>query len=289
VSIDEIDAVTAELGQVAQGLSFAFDTTLLGLLAGLVASVASSGVQAREERLLTRLEDLTLRIMETATPARGAATATARPSDPSAEFDQMMQSRLSQLSGQMEQFTRAVRVGLDGFLGEWAELPPQVEKVARDMSGLRQHLATAAKSTDQLILETRVLLEGLREASERMGHGLEATIGSVTSTVEGLGDSLQGVSDGLAKNLLTLSERVAASESQLQSGLTGLQSAIESHHRNGQGTNDAVRALSASVAELGEQLRGFRNAQAALAPILGQLVGPLELRLSPVPTRGSSG
>ena len=289
VSIDEIDTVTAELGEVAQGLSFAFDTTLLGLLAGLVASVVSSGVQAREERLLTRLEDLTLRIMESATPATNGSSVVARAGDPSAEFDEMMQSRLAQLSGQMEQFTKAVRVGLDGFLGEWAKLPPEVERVAADMSGLRQHLSTAAESTDQLILETRVLLEGLREASQRMGNGLEASIGSVTSTVEGLGDSLRGVSDGLAKNLLALSERVAASESQLQSGLTGLLAAIEANHRNGQGTADAVRALSASVTELGDQLRELRGTQDALAPILGQLAGPLELRLLPVTTRGSSG
>ncbi|HUF75939.1 MAG TPA: MotA/TolQ/ExbB proton channel family protein [Longimicrobiales bacterium] len=289
VSIDEIDTVTAELGEVAQGLSFAFDTTLLGLLAGLVASVVSSGVQARDERLLTRLENLTLRIMETATPGPGASTAVARAGDPSGEFDKMMQSRLNQLSGQMDQFTKAVRVGLDGFLGEWAKLPPEVEKVAADMTGLRQHLSTAAESTDQLILETRVLLEGLREASQTMGTGLEASIGSVTGTVEGLGNSLQSVSDGLARNLLTLSERVAASEAQLQSGLAGLVAAIEANHRNGQGTAEAVHALSASVTDLGEQLREFRDAQAALTPILGQLAGPLELRLLPVSTRGDQG
>ena len=53
VSIDQVDEVTAQLGEVASGLSFAFDTTLLGLLGGLIASVASSGVQAREERGLT--------------------------------------------------------------------------------------------------------------------------------------------------------------------------------------------------------------------------------------------
>ena len=289
VSIDEIDTVTAELGEVAQGLSFAFDTTLLGLLAGLVASVVSSGVQTREERLLTRLEDLTLRIMEQATPTGAAAGTAVRAGDPSAEFDKIMKSRLAQLSGQMEQFTRAVRVGLDGFLGEWAKLPPEVERVAADLSGLRQHLTSAAESTDQLILETRVLLEGLREASQRMGSGLEDSFGSVTGTVEELGTSLRGISDGLARNVSMLSERVAASESHLESGLAGLQAAIEQNHRNGEGTAEAVQALSASITDLGTRLGEFRDAQAALAPILGQLAGPLELRLTPVPTRGSNG
>jgi biopolymer transport protein ExbB/TolQ len=169
VSIDEIDRVTAELGNVASGLSFAFDTTLLGLLGGLFTSVASSGVQAREERLLTRLEELGLRILENsaATSAPAAAGTAITAGEPAAEFDEMMRARLAQLSGQMDQFTKAVRVGLDGFLGEWAKLTPEVERVAADMTGLRQHLSSAASSTDQLILETRVLLEGLREADER--------------------------------------------------------------------------------------------------------------------------
>jgi uncharacterized protein YoxC len=154
------------------------------------------------------------------------------------------------------------------------------------MAGLRQHLASAAESTDQLILETRVLLEGLREASQKMGTGLEASIGSVTDTVAGLGESLQGVSSGLAKNMALLSERVTASESHLHSGLSGLQTVIEQNRRDGEGTAEAVQALSASIADLGSRLSEFREAQAALAPILGQLAGPLELRLMPVPARG---
>ncbi len=287
VSIDEIDRVTEELGSVAQGLSFAFDTTLLGLLAGLAASVVSSGVQAREERLLTRLEELGLRMMESVTPHATPAVATAYGvADPSGEFDKMMRARLAQLTGQMDQFTKAVRVGLDGFLGEWAKLPPEVEKVAADMTGLRKHLASAAQSTDQLILETRVLLEGLREASEKMGSGLEASIGSVSDTVEGLGGRLQTVTERLANNMSSLSERVASSEAHLKSGLVGLQAALEKNQRDGEGTAEAMQALSTSISDLGERLAEFREAQAALAPILGQLAGPLELRLTPVPARG---
>ena len=57
----------------------------------------------------------------------------------------MMHVRLEELSTQMDQFTQSVRSGLDGFLSEWAKLPPEVEKVAADLSGLRQHLAAAAK------------------------------------------------------------------------------------------------------------------------------------------------
>ena len=262
VSIDEISRVTAELGSVASGLSFAFDTTLIGLVGGLAASVMSTGVQAREERVLTRLEELGLRMIESAMPAETrAAPAALVGGAPSEELDKMMRAKLADLSKQMDQFTKAVRVGLDGFLGEWAKLPPEVERVAADLGGLRQHLAAAAKSTDQLILETRVLLEGLKDASAHMSTGLEASIGSVSSTVEGMGTELQRVADSLATSVNALSERVTAEES--------------------------LQRLNASINELAVRMNDFSATQASLAPVLTQLAGPLELRLMPMSVRGT--
>lgn len=63
LDIEDVSRVTSELGNVASGLSFAFDTTLLGLLAGLVANVMSSIVQKRDERFFTRLDELGLSIV----------------------------------------------------------------------------------------------------------------------------------------------------------------------------------------------------------------------------------
>ena len=287
VSIDEIDRVTAELGNVASGLSFAFDTTLLGLLGGLVATVVSSGVQSRQERLLTRLDELGLRIMESAHPGDASVVAR-RPEAAGEEFDRMMSSRLDELTTQMDRFTRSVRTGLDGFLGEWSKLPPEVERVAADLAGLRGHLAAAAKSTDQLLLETRLLLEGLNEASTRMNGRLTASMSSVNQTVEGLGESLEGASASLAQGIAGLSERVTASEGHLRSGLATLQQTIERNQAQSAAAvasqtaaDQAMQRLSASITELGERLAEYREAQAALAPVLGQLAGPLELRIMP--------
>jgi biopolymer transport protein ExbB/TolQ len=257
VGIDEVQAVTAELGEVAGGLSFAFDTTLIGLIGGLVASVLSTGVQGREEQVLTRMEELGLRVMENSRPSDWQAVHAGSPGAPAEEFEKIMQGRLQDLSKQMDYFTKAVRLGLDGFLGEWAKLPPEVEKVTADMTGLRQHLSTAAKSTDQLILETRVLLEGLREASVHMGTGLEAAIGSVNSTVETFGAQLHGVAQSLTQSVETLSQHVAA--------------------------EDAMKKLNASINELAGRMDQLSATQASLAPVLYQLAGPLELRLVPGP------
>jgi biopolymer transport protein ExbB/TolQ len=285
VSIDEIDRVTAELGNVASGLSFAFDTTLLGLLAGLVANVASSGLQSKEERFLTGVEELSLRIMESADPT-GASPGQAAPSGAAAgaEFDEMMRSRLQELSTQMHQFTGAVQSGLDGFLSEWGKLPPEVEKVATDLGGLREHLSSAAKSTDTLILETRLLLEGLNEASTHMGNRLTTSIGSISQTVDGLGSSLGDISGTLETSLSGLNERVQASESHLTGGLGSLKDAIESNRRDDAAAAAALEGLAATIAELGRTLTEFKEAQSAMVPLLSQLSGPLELRLMPTPT-----
>ena len=282
VSIDEIDRVTAELGNVASGLSFAFDTTLLGLLAGLMASVASSGVQSKEERFLTGVEELSLRIMESARPA--GTTTQAGGAGMGEEFDQMMRSRLQELSGQMQQFTRAVQTGLDGFLAEWGKLPPEVEKVAADLGGLREHLSSAAKSTDKLILETRLLLEGLNEASMHMGKRLTTSIGSISQTVDGLGSSLGGISETLENSLTGLSSRVESSEGHLRAGLGSLQEAIERNHRDDEAAATALERLSVSISALGASLNDFKETQSAMVPLLSQLSGPLELRLMPTAT-----
>jgi biopolymer transport protein ExbB/TolQ len=242
VSIDQIDQVTAELGEVASGLSFAFDTTLLGLLAGLIATVSSSGVERREERLLTRLDELGLRILANATPARVAARAPAsavsRASGLDEEFEQMMRGRLDELSTLMGQFTVAVR------------------------------------ST----------LGGINDAASRMSGGLETSIDSVSHTVEGLGKNLGGVSDNLSRDMAGMDEAsqrlqavLASSSHQVAAASDRLLAGVESQGA----TEQAMRELSASISEFGERLSDVSKAQVALAPVLNQLTGPLEIRLVP--------
>jgi biopolymer transport protein ExbB/TolQ/uncharacterized protein YoxC len=288
VSIDEIDRVTAELGEVASGLSFAFDTTLLGLLAGLVASVVSSGVQHRQERLLTTLDELGLRILAGVTPAAAAAVEYRGGDVPSQQFDEMMSSRLEELSVQMEAFTKSVQRGLDGFLGQWAKLPMEVDKVAEDLSGVREHLTTAAQGTGQLIMETNALLENVGQASATMGRGVEESIGSVSRAVEALGRHMQTVSKSLVQGLNGLGEHVESSQGQLSSGLATLQEAIETNHKDETASEQAMQLLSAAIVELGQSLDQFRDTQAQLAPVLDRLTGPMELRLMPTLTTPSA-
>lgn len=200
VSIDEIDAVTSELGNVASGLSFAFDTTLLGLLAGLVANVCASAVQGREERFITGLEELGLRVMSEAPAERSpqvAAEVAVASEDGAGEIDELVRAHLEELSVEMEKFTYTVRRGL----------------------------------------------QSLNEASARISQGMESSIESVNETMDELGVHVQGTTERLARNMEAL--------------------------------EDANRRLATTLS--------------ALAPVLDQLTGPMEVRLMPKPRDEGSG
>ena len=246
LDIDDVSRVTSELGNVASGLSFAFDTTLLGLLAGLVANVFSSNVQKRDERFFTRLDELGLSIVANRAgvgpvPDHQAAGA----GEGGAAFQEAMRARLHDLS--------------------------------------------------TVIVRTQEVMDGLASTSTRMNSGLTESISAVRRTVEELGTNLEGVSEALAGTMSDLGEQVSASQAHFATGLTGLEDALQKTHQQSMTSAEAqasveraVVQLAESIGEFGEMLAEFRTEQNALAPVLTQLAGPLELRLVPAP-RGAVG
>jgi uncharacterized protein YukE len=121
-----------------------------------------------------------------------------------------------------------------------------------------------------------------------MSSRLTTSIGSISQTVEGLGESLEGVSGTLAQRMTALSERLTASDGQLHSALSGLQDSVDRNlegaaaaTRSQNATEQALQRLADSLTDLGDRIAEVRDAQAALAPVLKQLSGPMELRLMP--------
>lgn len=171
VSIDEIDAVTSELGEVASGLSFAFDTTLLGLLAGLVANVFASVVQGREERFITAVEELGLRVMSEAPSERVVAPETETSADGGEKIDELVRAHLNELSVEMDQFTYTVRRGLQSLNEASARISrgmeSSIESVNETMEGLGDHVRG---TTDRLAQN----MEAIEEANRRLANTLTA-------------------------------------------------------------------------------------------------------------------
>jgi biopolymer transport protein ExbB/TolQ len=197
MNIDDVSRVTAELGNVASGLSFAFDTTLLGLLAGLVANVFSSGVQKRDERFFTRLEELGLSLVANSRPAaaKGAPGLSVVPAVSDPHFEAVMQARLEEI-GSIVDRTRQVMQGLS-------------ETSARMNAGLIESMTSVQVSVGELT-----------ETSRRMNTGLSESMMSVHTTVEGLARSLEGVSQALAAD--------AASQESIEAAVHRLAGSIAS-------------------------------------------------------------
>lgn len=173
VSIDEIDAVTAELGNVASGLSFAFDTTLLGLLAGLVANVVSSAVQGREERFITELEELGLRVMAEAPSTRApSATAGVRPDGPSSDgIDELVRAQLEELSAEMEQFTYTVKRGLQSLNEATGRVGRGMETAIASVNETMEGLGDRVQGTAETLARN---MQAVEEANRRLATTLSA-------------------------------------------------------------------------------------------------------------------
>lgn len=177
LDIEDVSRVTSELGNVASGLSFAFDTTLLGLLAGLVANVVSSIVQKRDERFFTRLDELGLSIVAnrqgavTSTPRTGAQPTVAH--DP--RFEAAMQSRLEEI-GSLVDRTRAVMQGLsetsvrmNAGLGEsMTDVRAGVQQLSENLDGVSKALAAGGDSQAQV----EQAVTRLADAIGTFGEGL---------------------------------------------------------------------------------------------------------------------
>ena len=158
---------------------FAFDTTLLGLLAGLVANVTSSAVQKRDERFFTRLDELGLSIVANRQDAEPAALrAVAQPSSSSTrEFEGVMRARLEEIDALVSR-TRQVMQGLS-------------ETSARMNAGLSQSMESVRLTVDELGGNVSSMSTALEANAENQV--------SIQEAIERLSDSLGSFGEGLAE------------------------------------------------------------------------------------------
>jgi biopolymer transport protein ExbB/TolQ len=129
--IEDIDLVKAQLSGVSTGLSFAFDTTLLGLGASLVAMVAVSLVQRQEEGALAEVEQAGLTLL--AVRERGAVST--EPVGGLAEDSGRLVGALSRLSSEFREHTRELSAATEGLAREMnplrASMGAHTQEIAR--------------------------------------------------------------------------------------------------------------------------------------------------------------
>ncbi len=210
IDIDDVSVVTQELGNVASGLSFAFDTTLLGLLAGLVANTISSGVQKRDERFFTRLEELGLSIVANSRPPaeKGALMAPLpKRSDP--QFEAAMHARMEEI-GSLVDRTRMVMQGLSetsakmnaGLNDSMQSVRGTVDELAKSLDGMAAALAEHARMQGTVV---ETLDAGYKQQADAQSavaealHADRAAQASVEQAVQRLSASIAAFGEGLTQ------------------------------------------------------------------------------------------
>jgi len=213
-NVEDIVAIKLALVHVTGGLSYAFTTTLLGLLGALLLVLPASALQTREERLSTRMQqgisDILLPALQQAAP---------------------------------ESMTRIEAEQMDGLrviLGNISEgVLQKVGDVGMHFMGQaeRRYIEWA----DRLRAEILAGAERLGKAADKLGQGLNASSGEFLSRLGMIEKSLNQKDDELRRAVEVLADASfgiqaaasAASESQQNSikvigeGLCGLAEATE--------------------------------------------------------------
>ncbi len=292
LDIDDVGRVTNELGSVASGLSFAFDTTLLGLLAGLLANVASSHVQKRDERFLTRLEELGLSIVASSRPPEGPKVP--RLTDP--DFELAIRERIEEVD-QLVARTRRVMQELSaasarmniGLNQSVESMRQTIERLGTGVHGMAA--ALTAEKESQAAVETAVgqLATSISAFGQRVTEALAADAESqaaVETAVAQLATSIATFGEGL-------SEALAADAASQQSIEQAVERLAESVSTFGEGVSEALAAdtesqasveraverLVASMTHFGEGITKLQGEHEALMPVLSQLARPLDRRV----------
>jgi len=133
-SIDDIEMVKRELAKVSTGLSYAFDTTLLGLSTAVLTMTLSAFVQKREERFLNDLDLLCLQIVTNYQSETPSADVLRRiPYDILKRSTESFKQEIKTLTGELSQNVKSFSDNFDVTLQYLSKMSQDFAQVADKM------------------------------------------------------------------------------------------------------------------------------------------------------------
>jgi len=260
--IENIDLVKRELSKIATGLSFAFDTTLLGLVASLIIMLLTSFAQNREERVLTDLDELCLNLTGELVPL------ISEKEDPKADLVRESLETFKQGIDSLKQFSQIILEKFSNAQNELQIQTKQLETVisnfTNSIESLRSislsNLETLRKSKEEVVSDFKYIKESL----ENFKQSIDA-FNQVSQTLLGRFDNVQS---GLQNQI-----------NQLETSATALAKATDSLHSISNANSEILK----NIESLGQNLESLnKNVSYNLIPLLNSISGPLELRLVPI-------
>jgi len=307
--IDDVDLVKSELAKIASGLSFAFDTTLLGLLGSLIAMLAMAWVLKSDRELNAGIEALGLAII-----SQAKSDPVVPPAGPAIDNEVLGQVRLG-LQAVAEHNTKlADSIGrLEQSSSQLAEVMGQAVPAQQALHSSTEAAARAGTAAADNVQQS---VEQLREAIDVLAGRMDTSIGRVEQSSSQLAEvigravptqaALHGSAEAAAKAGTALALNVQESAEHLRGAIDVLSGRMDgvihgndsyesaasefaSMGRRFDQLTDMLQEVESSrqvMRELSEQLQNMESVQSASAQLISQLSKPLEFRLMPAGSNG---
>ncbi len=236
--IDDIELVKRELANVANGLSFAFNTTLLGLVTSLLAMLLATWVQRRGELLTRGVEEICLDVIASA----GGPEALGAPSVSSGGLVESMQG----FADTVGEESARIRQGFDEFNARFLEVGNRIVETYAQLGTSLEAQATA--SADQMKASTSRLADALTDTSKAFYETTSALARDMESFAPDLAGTRKAIVEGL--------ERVEGYNRQFEEVLrANTQQIVDTQNQLGAKLIDGIGRMDQSSTHFEEALR----------------------------------
>lgn len=257
-NVEDVKAIKTSLIQVTAGLSFAFTTTLIGLLGALFLVLPSSALQAREEKLITKaatlVSDSVLPALQTLFPESPAGTLIS-------ESDQLRDALVLIAEEVVEKAGAATHKVLEEAEKRFAVWHQDAVSVSQQASiGFSASTKTLGAELSKATREFLKRLEMVRDAMDRQlagfKDGIDRNTASMAEGTRRLDSAMEkhnkAATDatGLLENLMGLSKELSGTQDTLLTAMN--------HMTNGD-TAKSLKAVAQIMTDTAKQTTDTRR------------------------------
>jgi biopolymer transport protein ExbB/TolQ len=241
--VENVNLVKGELAKVATGLSFAFDTTLLGLVLSMLAMFLSGFVQNYEQKFMNQLEETGYSIIDNTAITAPVNQSTTE--DILMKFNLLMDERLAEMSKVM-----------DGVI---SQLDKTTDYVSREISRIPEK--TLGVTSD--------LVRQIEHSLLKISSDFASLPQSMQSGTQSFVRTMESATFRIIAELDRIPALLNTNHDQLKSTLTQMNSRVDEMK---QGYNDFRRAPEANNdREVTQVLNEIKNSLNALGPAIDAL------------------
>jgi len=282
--IDNIDTVKGELSKVATGLSFAFDTTLFGLVLSLIAMFISTFVQNFEQKFLTQLEEAGNEIIENSRieeviTVQGFQSGIA-PEGMIEKFNALFEEKIGQVSVDVAAILDQLGKTAKNMISEFSKIPKEIENTSKIL-------------IDQLQDTTINISTEFNKIPAHVDSKLSLLIDQLYAASGSFSDKFDQLPSSINKSINTLSANLESTTKNISTEFEKIPEILNSNNKNYKETIDIVtkqletmkagfdeltnRSEKVLNVDLASVLLEIQKTQQAILPVLLTLSKPTEI------------